>query len=225
MTSFSFSSIDTILFDLDGTLVDSFTPIRHSFNHMLRHFGQERELTERETLDLVGGPLDDSVARLLPAGLVSSGTSIFREHYEKVYLEMTYPMPGAPLLLSKIFQKGLSQGVITNKLGDSAREIIRHFGWSSLLPLCLGEGDGLPLKPNPDMILHAAQLLKKAPENMLFVGDSPFDLLAARKAGCRICLLTTGTHRREALITLGPDLLFDSLGDLGQWLRGPDRDP
>ncbi len=224
MTSLSSSSIDTILFDLDGTLADSFAPIRSSFNQMLRHFGHDRELTESETLDLVGGPLDDSVARLLPAPLVSSGTSVFRRHYEKIYLEMTHPMAGAPDLLSEIFQRGQAQGVVTNKLGASAREIIRHFGWSSLLPLCLGEGDGLPLKPDPDMILYAAELLKTSPDNLLFVGDSPYDYMAARKAGCRICLLTTGTHRRDSLAPLAPDLLFDSLGELGRWLRELGRD-
>jgi HAD superfamily hydrolase (TIGR01509 family) len=223
VNSFSPSSIDTILYDLDGTLADSFTPIRDSFNHMLRHFGLDRELSETDTLALVGGALDDSVARLLPNTSVSRGTAIFREHYETIFLERTHPMPGAPDLLEKIFRRGLPQGVITNKLGRSAREIIRHFGWNALLPLCLGEGDGLPLKPYPDMIVSAAKTLKTRPENLLFVGDSPFDFLAARKAGCRICLLTTGTHRRVELAPLRPDLLFDSLDELGEWLREPDR--
>ncbi len=223
MTSFFRFSIQAVVYDFDGTLADSFLPIRHAFNHMLRHFGHTREVSREETLALVGGPLETSVARLLPSPLVSAGTSVFREHYEKISPEMTRPMPGATDLLRTIAGTGLPQAVVTNKLGASARELVRHLGWSRLLPLCLGEGDGLPLKPDPAMLLAAARTLDVPPENLLFVGDSPFDFSAARKAGSPICLVTTGTHRREELARMEPDLLFDSLHELGDWLREPGR--
>ncbi|MDA8111516.1 MAG: HAD family hydrolase [Nitrospiraceae bacterium] len=223
MTSFLPSSIQAFLYDFDGTLADSFLPIRQSFNHMLRHFGHTRELSAEESLTLVGGPLEDSVARLLPLGQVAAGTSVFRAHYEKIYLELTRPMPGATDLLRSISKRGLPQGVVTNKLGRSARELVRHLGWERLLPLCLGEGDGLPLKPDPAMILAASEAMGIRPERLLFVGDSPFDFTAARKAGSRICLLTTGTHRKNELALLEPDLLFDSLEELEVWIREPGR--
>ncbi len=221
MTSFFPSAIQAILYDFDGTLADSFLPIRQSFNHMLRHFGHFRELSAEETLALVGGPLEDSVARLLPQDQVVAGTSIFRDHYEKIYLDLTKPMPGATDLLRTISKRGLPQGVVTNKLGRSARELVRHLGWDRHLPLCFGEGDGLPLKPDPAMIFAASDAMGISPGSLLFVGDSPFDFTAARKAGSRICLLTTGTHRQSELSGLDPDLLFDSLDELGVWIREP----
>ena len=214
-----------LLFDLDGTLADSFRPIRESFNHMLRRFGMRRELSYQESLKLVGGPLEESVARLLPAEDVAFGTALFREHYASIYLDLTVPMPGATLLLEKMAERGLPQGVITNKLGSSARAIVRHFGWDRHLSLCLGEGDGLPLKPDPAMILSAAHQFGMSPDQILFVGDSPYDFGAARKAGSRIALVSTGTHPREELAAMQPDLMVEGLEELGEWLREPDKDP
>jgi HAD superfamily hydrolase (TIGR01509 family) len=217
-------TIAGVVYDFDGTLADSFAPIRHSFNHMLRHFGNVRELTAEQSLALVGGPLEESVSRLLPPEHVAEGTAVFRSHYATLYLEQTHPMPGAGTLLGRIARSGLGQSVVTNKLGTSARELIAHFGWEGLLPFCLGEGDGYPLKPRPEMILAAAARMGVPTRDILFVGDSPFDFLAARAAGVRVCLLTTGTHSREELSALSPDLLFDGLDELGQWFfRESDR--
>ncbi len=214
-----------LLYDFDGTLVDSFGPIRQSFNTMLHHLGIDRELSDSETMALVGGPLEESVSRLVPPSQVSDGTLIFRAHYEKIFLDLTYPMAGAGFFLENAAKAGLRQGVVTNKLGSSARAIVRHLGWDPLLPLCLGEGDGLRLKPDPAMILAASEGLGVPLDRILFVGDSPFDFQASRKAGCRICLVSTGTHTAEELSALGPDLLMKSLDNLWQWFRGPDTAP
>lgn len=214
-----------LLFDLDGTLADSFQPIRESFNHVLRRFGMTRELSVQESLALVGGPLEESVARLLPAEDVSWGTALFREHYETIYLDLTLPMPGATTLIETMAKRGLHQGVVTNKLGSSARSIVRHFGWDRHLALCLGEGDGFPLKPDPAMILSASRQFGISTDRILFVGDSPYDFWAAKKAGCRIALVSTGTHPREELAALSPDLMVEGLEELGRWLREPDKAP
>ncbi|MGC8528920.1 MAG: HAD family hydrolase [Leptospirillia bacterium] len=217
--SLSLSTIRAILYDLDGTLADSFRPIRESFNHMLKTLGQTRVLTFEESLGLVGGGLEEAVARLLSPGEVAQGTAVFRAHYESIYLDTTHPMPGAESLLREISRRGLSQGVVTNKLGTSARALIRHFGWSDLLPLCLGEHDGFPLKPSPEMILAAAKTMGLAPRNILFVGDSPFDREAARRAGCPVVLLTTGTHQEKELASLDPLAVLGSLTEMEGVLR------
>ena len=217
MNSFSPSSIDTILYDLDGTLADSFTPIRDSFNHMLRHFDLDTELSFKETMALVGGPLEESVSRLLPAPRVGEGTDVFRSHYQSIYLEQTRPMGGARKILERIEISGRLQAVVTNKLGTSARELIEHFGWKNFLPFCLGEGDGFCLKPSPEMIFAIASRMGVHPSGILFVGDSPFDFAASRAAGIPVCLLPTGTHGREELLSLSPDLLLDSLEELDRW--------
>jgi HAD superfamily hydrolase (TIGR01509 family) len=221
--SSSLPTVRAILYDLDGTLADSFLPIRESFNHMLKTFGHTRVLTPEESLELVGGGLEESVARLLSPGEVARGTAVFRAHYESIYLDTTHPMPGAERLLREISRRGLSQGVVTNKLGTSARALIRHFGWNDLLPLCLGEHDGLPLKPSPEMILAAAETMGLAPRDLLFVGDSPFDREAARRAGCPVVLLTTGTHREKELAALDPLAVMGSLSELGDFLRESGR--
>ncbi len=222
MTPFS-GSLQAILYDLDGTLADSFLPIRESFNHMLRHFGLSRQLTPEESLALVGGGLEESVARLLPAGEVARGTAVFRAHYESIYLETTHPMPHADEILQAIGAMGLPQGVVTNKLGTSARALVRHFKWESILSLCLGEHDGYALKPSPDMILAAAERMEIPPSRTLFVGDSPFDLEAGRRAGCQVVLLSTGTHTEEELVALLPESVEKNLSGVLEWIRGSGR--
>ncbi len=212
-----------ILYDLDGTLADSFLPIRESFNHILREFGHSRVLSHEESLALVGGGLEESVARLLSPGEVSRGTAAFRAHYETIFLETTHPMPGADTLLREMFRRGVSQGVVTNKLGTSARALIRHFGWDDLLPICLGEHDGYELKPSPDMLLAAAGQMGVAPRDLLFVGDSPFDREAGRRAGCPVILLTTGTHQEKELAALDPLVVLKSLSDVEKWVRESGR--
>ena len=222
MAAFS-GTLRAILYDLDGTLADSFLPIRESFNHMLKEFGQIRSLTHEESLALVGGGLEESVARLLSPADVSQGTAVFRAHYEAIFLEATHPMPGADRLLTEMALQGISQGVVTNKLGTSARALIRHFGWEDRLSLCLGEHDGYELKPSPEMILAAARQMGVVPGDLLFVGDSPFDREAGRRAGCPVILLTTGTHREKELLALDPLAVVNSLSEVGVWFRESGR--
>ncbi len=223
MTPFR-GSFQALLYDLDGTLADSFHPIRESFNAMLRHFGLSRQLSPEESLQLVGGGLEESVAQLLPSQEVARGTAIFRTHYESIYLETTHPMPYADEILSEIKNLGLPQGVVTNKLGSSARALIRHFKWESLLSLCIGEHDGYALKPSPEMLLAAAERMNVPPSRILFVGDSPFDLEAGRRAGCPVVLLSTGTHTAAELAALRPDSVEESLSGVLTWIRGSGRD-
>ena len=216
-------TLRAILYDLDGTLADSFRPIRDSFNHMLKEFGHERVLSHDESLSLVGGGLEESVARLLSPQEVAKGTAVFRAHYESIFLETTHPMPGADHLLGEMARQGIAQGVVTNKLGTSARALIRHFGWEDSLSLCLGEHDGYELKPSPDMILAVAMQMGVAPRDLLFVGDSPFDREAGRRAGCPVILLTTGTHQEKELAALDPIAVVDSLWEVERWIRESGR--
>ena len=126
-------------------------------------------------------------------------------------------------LLGEMARQGIAQGVVTNKLGTSARALIRHFGWEDSLSLCLGEHDGYELKPSPDMILAVAMQMGVAPRDLLFVGDSPFDREAGRRAGCPVILLTTGTHQEKELAALDPIAVVDSLWEVERWIRESGR--
>ncbi len=206
-----------MLFDLDGTLVDSFRPIHSSFQYALASLGSDRTLEWKEMMALVGTSLDDSFRLLVPETSVLQAVTLFREHYNRIVLEETFPLPGTAELLNLLDNRKVPAGVVTNKKGEAARLILSHLKFSPPIRFCLGEADGFAAKPAPDMVLEGLRRLGTRAGETLFVGDSPFDFHAARSAGVPVALLPTGTHGVQELRALGPDFLFDGLPALGRW--------
>jgi phosphoglycolate phosphatase-like HAD superfamily hydrolase len=211
------SSLRGVLFDLDGTLVDSFRPIHSSFLYALSSLGSNRTLEWKEMMALVGTSLEDSLRLLVPEESVGRAVTLFREHYNRIVLDQTVPLPGAVDLLAFLESRNIPSGVVTNKKGDAARRILSHLKLSPPIRFCLGEADGFAAKPSPDMVEEGLRRLGTGPADTLFVGDSPFDFHAARSAGVPVALLPTGTHGRDELQTLAPDLLFEDLPAFEKW--------
>ncbi len=207
-----------LLFDLDGTLVDSFRPIHSSFQAVLDKLGIDRTLSWQEMLSIVGTSLRDSLRCLVPEEKADEGVRLFREHYNRIVLEQTTALPGASELLADLRRRMIPAGIVTNKKGDAARRIAEHLGFTPGLACVLGEGDGFPEKPAPDMLHQAIRLLGTPPGQTLFVGDSPYDFQAARRAEIPVVLLPTGTHAEEELRKLEPDHFFPDLEQFGKWV-------
>ena len=208
-----------ILFDLDGTLVASFGPIHSSFQAVLDALSIDRTLSRKDMLSIVGTSLKDSLRCIIPEEKTDEGVLLFRAHYNRIVLDQTYPLPGAEEILEKLAQRKVPAGIVTNKKGDAARRIAEHLNFRKMLACVLGEGDGFPEKPAPDMLLEALRILGTSPGRTLFVGDSPYDFGAARAAGLPIVLLPTGTHREDELRALDPDFFFSDLTHFFQWIE------
>lgn len=207
-----------ILFDLDGTLVDSFRPIHNSFQAVLDAFAIDHILTWDEMMGIVGTSLRDSLRCIVPEEKADEGVLLFRAHYNRIVLDQTHPLPGAAELLEMLGRRGIPAGIVTNKKGDAARRISEHLGFRTRMTCVIGEGDGFPEKPAPDMLYEALRILGTSPGKTLFVGDSPYDFGAARAAGIPIALLPTGTHREKELANLEPDFFFPDLKHFFQWV-------
>lgn len=211
-------TIEAVLFDLDGTLVDSFAPILLSFNQTLSELKTDIVLTHEKMLDLVGCSLDDSFRKLLPEADVEKASDRFRKIYTPLAESQTRLMSGARELLSFLKEAGIPCAVVTNKMGEEARLITSSLGISPPALFTMGEGDGFPEKPAPDMLIEALSRIGVSPGNALFVGDSPWDFHAARAACVPVCLMPTGTHHRQALQALSPDWLLENLEELHRHL-------
>ncbi|MDH3976267.1 MAG: HAD family hydrolase [Deltaproteobacteria bacterium] len=202
-----------VIFDLDGTLIDSFEAIREGFNTTLPLYGLD-PLSLDETKSVVGSPLKDTLAEMVGEENAEEATVIFRKRYKEVYLEKTLPMPYADEIIKKLFGKGLKLGVATNKHGGFSRKIIEHLGWNELIGSVVGEGDTAKSKPEPDMIFQNLENLSIGNKETLFIGDSPVDLKTGENASVKTIAVPTGHHSKEMLLKAGATVVIEDLSCL-----------
>ncbi|MER9793516.1 phosphoglycolate phosphatase [Mesorhizobium sp. M0213] len=214
-----FRSPKAILFDLDGTLVDSAPDIMAAVNELLAG----RDLPPLR-LDQVKSMIGGGIRKLVERAFATSGTPLLGSAIEEANRDMapiyrrhltgrTRLMPGVREVLTHLHLSGIAMGVVTNKPQLAAREILLHFGLTDYLGAIVG-GDAVTyLKPAPDALLLALDQLQVEPRDTLMVGDSSADVAAARAAGMAVILLRGG-YSQIPVEELGADLVCDSLFDL-----------
>jgi len=206
--------VRAVIYDLDGTLVDSRDDLADSVNAMLARLG----LPERDPV-VIYGFIGEGAERLIRRSLGPSeehrfpaAAPIWREEYAKRLLARTRLHPGIDGLLQ---MPPDARAVLTNKPGAFARQILEGLGVASAFRAVLG-GDEMPRKPAPDGLLQLCAALGTPPGEALLVGDSAVDLATGRAAGVRICAVTWGLGERAALASA--DYLCDTPSALGELL-------
>lgn len=213
------ASFDCLLFDLDGTLVNSRRDLVESVNLTLAEMLKE-SLGDDVVASFVGEGVSKLIERALAAAStraphadeVESGVELFRRHYRRHLLEHTRPYPEVAETLS--YFQSLPMAVITNKPTEFTLAILEGLGLSLYFKAVLG-GDSLPeRKPQPQPLLAAARLCEVPAERCLMVGDSRVDVLAGKAAGVKTCGFTGGFRARSELEEAGADFLIDRFGQL-----------
>ncbi len=199
-----------VIFDLDGTLLDSFEPIFRSFRHTFQTLGYDLQLLEGKR-SVVGSTLEESLAQLVDPPDVPRAVEIFREHYRRTFPDGTRILPGVEETLGALFASGLPLAVATNKNGPLAREILEHLGLAKYFREIVGAGEGFPPKPAPDTLLETARRLGLPPEGIAYLGDSPLDITAGRAAGMETVGIPTGYYPAGDLGKEKPTLLCHSI--------------
>lgn len=203
-----------IVFDLDGTLVDSAGDLQTALNHVLRECGLP-------SLDLASVKLmiGDGVAKLVERAFIATGgdltalnaaTARFLELYEGHATERTIAYPGVHDTLSALLDAGLTMGVVTNKPYAATMEILETLALSRFFVTVVG-GDSAPRrKPHPDPILKALAEARLRPAQTIMVGDNYHDVEAAHAAGLSAIMVTYGySHKPPA--SVGADYLVDEM--------------
>lgn len=208
----------TVLFDLDGTLLDHFNAIHRSHSHVRRHYGLP-DATREEVMRAVGGGLPEALKRTLGAAsrehLLEEALPVYRAYWDRTMLDDAVLFPGALDLLRMLRAAGVTCGVFTNKHGPSARRVCSHLGLDPLLAGVFGASDTVWLKPEPQFAAYALEKLGAEAASTALVGDSPWDFEAARRAGFGgAFLVTTGTHSEAELRAHGAEHVFPGLIDL-----------
>ncbi|XXF75133.1 HAD-IA family hydrolase [Myxococcaceae bacterium GXIMD 01537] len=199
-----------VVFDLDGTLVDSLPDIIASFIHGFSRVGLPAP-SEGEVHALIGQPLQDMYARFVPAHQVDALCVAYREHYAVHCTRSTRPFPGVLGVLEGLRERGYKLAVATTKRTDMARHVVAALGLTGHLDHVQGT-DGFPHKPAPDVILRALGAL--GAEGLWMVGDTTHDMHAGRAAGLRTYGVTWGTHDAATLQAAGPDAVQPDLSGL-----------
>lgn len=196
-----------IVFDLDGTLVDSLPDIVASFLHAFEAAG-ERAPCEAEVRAAIGEPLDAMYARFVPAGRVDTMCALYREHYADHLADSTRPFPGVPALLRELGRRGYLRAVASTKRTSTARRLAERMNLIPLLDHVEGT-DAEPYKPAPDVVLRAVAAV--GGRGAWMVGDTTGDVEAGRAAGLATYAVSWGTHDAQRLgrarpTELQPDL-------------------
>lgn len=205
------------LFDLDGTLIDHFAAIHRTYAHTLGKMGLPIP-TADEVRAAVGGGLERAALRFVPRERLPEALGIYREYWDRTLLDDVRLMPGARELLERLQAGGARVAVVSNKLGSSSRSICDHLGITPLLLAVVGAGDTPWLKPAPEFSRHMLGVLGAAADETLLVGDSPYDIQAARAGGFPAWCVTTGTHDRQQLQAAGAARVFADLLELADAL-------
>jgi phosphoglycolate phosphatase len=195
-----------ILFDLDGTLVDSLPDIIDSFLHGFSRLGLAAP-SYAEVRALIGQPLDVMYTRFAPEH-VPALCAAYREHYPLHFHRRSRPFPGVERVLRTLRERGYLLAVATTKRGDMARRFVDAMGLGDVLHHVQGT-DGFPHKPAPDVLYRALAALGTG--GLWMVGDTTLDLRAGQAAGLRTYAVTWGTHSEEELASAAPDELRPDL--------------
>jgi phosphoglycolate phosphatase len=214
-----------VLFDLDGTLVETRNDISTAVNLALDGRGLPGLSVERVTRH-VGNGARFLAARCLEEAGVGSPTPdeieslylAFHTHYLAHLLDTTFVYPGVPGVCEGIARSGGRMAIVTNKPIEAAKRIVIGLGLSSYFPVVLG-GDSLPQrKPDPAPLLRAIASLGSDTEHALMVGDSQVDIDAARAAGVPVAAVAWGFTPKGALESASPDLVAEDAAALGEWI-------
>jgi phosphoglycolate phosphatase len=199
-----------IIFDLDGTLVDSFADITASFCRSFASVG----CASPDPLDvhpMIGLDLRDMYERFVDVSLVDGLIDAYRADYAERCADSTRPFPGIVELLDELGAAAVPRAVATTKTTWMARTVTDKLGLTDRLEHVQGT-DGFAYKPAPDVVLHAIRALGRTVTWM--VGDSWLDIEAGRAAGLRTCAVTWGVSDHDRLRAARPDIVVESVGDL-----------
>lgn len=212
LTSVSAPRWPFVVFDLDGTVVNTIPLIIASYEHAMVEILGERP-TPTQARSWIGETLYATFSARHPdraQELIDSYVAWNAEHLAELLEEF----PGTPQLLDALATAGVVTGVATSKRRVSAENTLRHAGLAGRLPVTVAMEDTEAHKPHPEPLLLALSRLGGRPGQAAYVGDAVVDILAARAAGMAAVAASWGAASREVLMAAGPDFLVDSVPEL-----------
>jgi len=207
-----------VLFDLDGTLLDTLEDLADSTNAALAALGFPPRPVEEYRV-LVGDGIRNLALRALPQGHKDAETvdrcvRMTRSEYGRRWDAKTRPYPGVPELLDGLARRGVHMGILSNKPDAATREVVAKLLFEWTFDVVRGAQEGVPLKPDPAAALDVAAALSTEPRHFLYLGDTNTDMQTARTAGMRAVGALWGFRTAEELRAAGAQDLIGRPQDL-----------
>lgn len=197
----------TLLFDLDGTLLDTLSDLHLAVFHALHAFNMPQRSLD-EVRMMVGNGIKKLIDRAVPEGtppeITAKVLEVFRDYYSKNSRIKTAPYDGILAALKLLSGKGYKIAVISNKIDSAVKELNRDF-FAEYIPVAIGDREGMKKKPAPDSLYEAMKLLGSRKEECLYIGDSDVDIETAQNAGIPCIGCAWGFRGRDFLREHGLD--------------------
>ena len=198
-----------VIFDLDGTLLNTLGDLRAATNHALEVRGLPPHSME-EIRQFIGNGIRLLIRRAMPEGTpeaeINAALDDFKAYYAAHIHDRTVPYDGIPQLLTALRKRGIKVAVLSNKIDSASQQLIEYF-FPGKTDVVFGEHVGVPRKPDPTSCRMVMQQLGVQPEQVLYVGDSGTDMQTAKNAGLYAVGVTWGFRSKEVLLKYGADVL------------------
>lgn len=203
-----------VLFDLDGTLVDSYAALTDAVNHARRSEGLE-DLTAERIRGLVGHGVEKLLQRAFDRTAIDRHTvDAFESRYDEICCQESRVLADVESTLADLDARGVGMAVCTNKPTFFSKKILDFLDLSRYFRAIVGPDLAGARKPEAQHVLVTLEAVQCAPHETLFVGDMPIDVRAARNSGVDVAVVATGSSTREELVAAQPDHFLERFSDL-----------
>jgi phosphoglycolate phosphatase len=214
-----------VIFDLDGTLLDTIEDLANSVNYALEQYNFPTHPVEAYRF-FIGNGVNKLLERALPedkrnADFVSMLKVYFIRHYFAHSEELTKPYPGISELVSKLYNEGYQLGVASNKVHDATVELVNRFFPDVKFTAIFGQRDGYPVKPAPGILEEIVELAGVEKSEVMYVGDSGVDVATAYNAKVPFAGVLWGFRPRKELEEVGATRFAETTQELYRIIKTP----
>lgn len=208
----------TVIFDLDGTLLNTLDDLADSTNYALSRFGYPTRTID-EVRQFVGNGVAKLIERAIPEGKNNPNfekcLAIFKENYAQNMYNKTAPYNGIIEMLSNLKSKGIKIAVVSNKFDLAVKELCKKY-FEGFIDFAAGENEaqGIKKKPAPDTVISVLNEFNFAPEDAVYVGDSDVDIMTAKNSKMPCISVTWGFRDKKFLLENGATILINAPSEI-----------
>ena len=208
-----------LLFDNDGTLVDTNDIILASMRYATQNV-LDIEYSDDFLLQKMGQPLAVQMKDFSDDAAVQEKLiKVYREHNAAIHDERISPCVGAIQILHLFHEFGYKMGVVTSKLSSIAKRGLQICGLYDYVDFCIGSDTCVTFKPNPEPLLRGMVAMRALPHECIYIGDAPYDIQAAKNAGCTSVAVTWGMFPQDVLAYEQPDRMVSTFKELALYVH------